>query len=69
MVYLCSEPYAPTREHGVHALDPELSIDWPSPGDVVMSPRDATAPSLRALQEAGRLPSMEACQLLYGRRR
>jgi len=69
MVYLCSEPYAPAREHGVHPLDPDLAIDWPSADDVVMSPRDATAPSLRAMQEAGRLPSWEACRLLYAQRR
>src|SRR3954447_20170703 len=27
--YLCSTPYAPEREHGVHPLDPDIAIDWP----------------------------------------
>ena len=29
VLYLCSTPYAPGREHGVHPLDPEIGIDWP----------------------------------------
>ena len=28
--YLCSAPYAPGREHGVHPLDPAIGIDWPT---------------------------------------
>ena len=28
-LYLCSTPYAPGREHGVHPLDPGLGISWP----------------------------------------
>jgi dTDP-4-dehydrorhamnose 3,5-epimerase len=27
--YLCSTPYAPGREHGVHPLDPAIGISWP----------------------------------------
>jgi dTDP-4-dehydrorhamnose 3,5-epimerase len=69
LVYLCSAPYAPGREHGVHPLDPDLAIGWPSPVHVVMSTKDATAPSLRAMQEAGHLPSWDACQEYYATRR
>src|SRR5437773_2248846 len=29
-VYLCSTPYAPAREHGVHPLDPAVGIAWPA---------------------------------------
>ena len=29
VVYLCSTPYAPGREHGVHPLDDTIAIDWP----------------------------------------
>jgi hypothetical protein len=29
VLYLCSTPYAPAREHGVHPLDPEIGIAWP----------------------------------------
>ncbi len=28
--YLCSAPFAPTREHGIHPLDPAIGIEWPS---------------------------------------
>ena len=30
VVYLCSTPYAPGREHGVHPLDPAIGIEWPT---------------------------------------
>jgi dTDP-4-dehydrorhamnose 3,5-epimerase len=29
VLYLCSTPYAPTREHGVHPLDPAIGITGP----------------------------------------
>ncbi len=29
VMYLCSTPYAPGIEHGIHPLDPALAIDWP----------------------------------------
>src|ERR1700684_3767172 len=32
VLYLCSTPYAPGREHGVHPLDPTLGIAWPLEG-------------------------------------
>ncbi|MFD0656387.1 dTDP-4-dehydrorhamnose 3,5-epimerase [Thermocatellispora tengchongensis] len=44
VVYLCSQPYAPAREHGVHPLDPELGIRWPEDITPVLSPKDAAAP-------------------------
>ena len=28
--YLCSAPYAPDREHGIHPLDPAIGISWPT---------------------------------------
>lgn len=34
IVYLCSETYNPTGEHGVHPLDPELAIEWPTDAPV-----------------------------------
>ena len=63
--YLCSEPYAPTREHGIHPLDPELSMPWPDGADSVLSPKDAAAPSLAAAALAGRLPDFLECCRLY----
>ena len=30
VIYLCSTPYTPGREHGVHPLDPDIGIEWPA---------------------------------------
>ena len=57
VIYLCSEPYAPTREHGVHPLDPDLAIAWPSDVEPILSDKDAAAPTLAEAQQAGLLPS------------
>jgi dTDP-4-dehydrorhamnose 3,5-epimerase len=62
VLYLCSTPYAPAREHGVHPLDPEIGIVWPDGLDPVLSDKDAAAPSLAQAQAAGLLPTYEACQ-------
>ena len=59
--YLCSEPYAPSREHGIHPLDPDLDLPWPA-GDNVLSPKDAAAPTLAEALERGLLPDYAACQ-------
>jgi dTDP-4-dehydrorhamnose 3,5-epimerase len=59
--YLCSEPYAPTREHGIHPLDRELSLPWPDGADSVLSPKDAAAPTLAEARETGLLPGYEEC--------
>ena len=58
--YLCSEPYAPTREHGIHPLDPDLALPWPD-GQSVLSPKDAAAPTLAEALETGLLPNYDAC--------
>ncbi|MDQ3733934.1 MAG: dTDP-4-dehydrorhamnose 3,5-epimerase family protein [Actinomycetota bacterium] len=60
VTYLCSEPYAPQREHAVNAFDTELGIDWGT-DDVTMSDRDAAAPSLVDARTAGLLPDHEVC--------
>jgi len=60
LAYLCSETYAPTREHTIHPLDPDLGIEWPVP-EPLLSARDGAAPSLAVMRAAGRLPSYEAC--------
>jgi dTDP-4-dehydrorhamnose 3,5-epimerase len=64
MLYLCSTPYAPGREHGVHPLDPALGIAWPLDGlDVapILSDKDAGAPALEEALRSGALPSYEDC--------
>jgi dTDP-4-dehydrorhamnose 3,5-epimerase len=62
-LYLCSTPYAPGREHGVHPLDPAIGIAWPA-GDglvPVLSDKDAAAPTLEEALAAGQLPTYEEC--------
>jgi dTDP-4-dehydrorhamnose 3,5-epimerase len=61
VLYLCSTPYAPAREHGVHPLDPDLGIDWSYDGQVILSDKDAAAPSLAEARAAGQLPDYGAC--------
>lgn len=60
--YLCSEGYAPSREHGVHPLDSEIGIQWPVDGEIVLSPKDAEAPTLAEARDQGLLPTFDACQ-------
>jgi dTDP-4-dehydrorhamnose 3,5-epimerase len=60
-VYLCTRSYAPATDHEVHPLDPEIGITWPGGIDIIMSPKDQTAPSLAQLREAGVLPSYQDC--------
>lgn len=59
--YLCSEPYAPAREHGIMPMDPALGLPWPE-GDLVLSPRDAAAPTLAEAIEQGLLPRYDECR-------
>lgn len=65
VAYLCSTPYNPTREHGVHPLDAAIGIEWPkfardgSPLTPVLSEKDAIAPTLAEAKTAGLLPLLE----------
>jgi dTDP-4-dehydrorhamnose 3,5-epimerase len=61
VVYLCSTPYSPGREHGVHPLDPKLGIIWPDDLEPVLSDKDAAAPSLAEALAAGMLPDYGEC--------
>jgi dTDP-4-dehydrorhamnose 3,5-epimerase len=63
--YLCSEVYAPTREYGIHPLDPEIGIEWPSEFTAALSPRDDAAPSLAEAQEKGLLADHTSCLAYY----
>jgi dTDP-4-dehydrorhamnose 3,5-epimerase len=62
VLYLCSTPYAPGREHGVNPLDPAIGITWPDDTEPVLSDKDAGAPSLAQAQAAGLLPDYAECQ-------
>ncbi|MET9457353.1 dTDP-4-dehydrorhamnose 3,5-epimerase [Streptomyces canus] len=61
VVYLCSEGYAPGREHGIHPLDPELGIEWPADVEPLLSDKDAAAPTLAEAAAQGLLPRYEDC--------
>ncbi|MEU1571513.1 dTDP-4-dehydrorhamnose 3,5-epimerase [Streptomyces collinus] len=65
VVYLCSEGYAPGREHGIHPLDPALGIEWPENITPLLSPKDEQAPTLAEAERQGLLPSYEACLAHY----
>jgi dTDP-4-dehydrorhamnose 3,5-epimerase len=61
VLYLCSTPYAPGREHGVHPLDPALGISWPLEETPLLSAKDAAAPTMEEALAAGALPRYEEC--------
>lgn len=63
--YLCSESYAPTREHGIHPLDADLALPWPDGADSVLSPKDAAAPTLAEAVASGLLPQYSECAEWY----
>jgi dTDP-4-dehydrorhamnose 3,5-epimerase len=66
---LCSTPYSPGREHGVHPLDPDIGIEWPAGTAPVLSAKDAAAPTLAEARRAGLLPGYADCAAyLDGRR-
>lgn len=64
-MYLCTAAYNPTREHGIHPLDPEVGLVFPDGLQPLLSPKDAAAPSLAEAREQGLLPSYVACRELY----
>ena len=66
VTYLVSTPYNPSIEHAVHPLDPELALPWPAEiGDLLLSDKDAVAPSLAIAEREGLLPSYDACVAFY----
>jgi dTDP-4-dehydrorhamnose 3,5-epimerase len=62
VLYLCSTPFTPHKEHGFHPLDPDVGIVWPtvardgSPIVPQLSAKDVAAPSLAEAVAAGALP-------------
>lgn len=71
VVYLCSAPYAPGREHGIDPFDPVVGIEWPSVTGVdrpLLSDKDRDAPSLAQVREAGLLPTAAEVRAFLGSR-
>jgi dTDP-4-dehydrorhamnose 3,5-epimerase len=65
VTYLVSSIYNPTAEHGVHPLDADLALPWPRDLDVVLSPKDAAAPTVAAARDRGLLPAYADCRGRY----
>ena len=65
VTYLCSQLYAPAREHTVNPLDPAIGIDWPANLNPILSAKDDAAPSLAEAKSSGLLPSYEECVAYY----
>ncbi|MEB3049499.1 dTDP-4-dehydrorhamnose 3,5-epimerase [Mycolicibacter sp. MYC123] len=56
VMYLCSAGYDPQRELTICATDPAIGIEWPNDHPLVLSERDADAPTLAEVRAAGLLP-------------
>lgn len=69
VMYLCSTEYNPQREHTICATDPALRIDWPGGHELVLSERDAAAPTLKEMEASGLLPTWEAARAFVERLR
>lgn len=64
--YLVNDVYNPQAEFGLDPLDPAIGLDLPLPiEELVLSEKDAAAPTLAQAQAAGILPSWEACVARY----
>ncbi|GAB3088230.1 dTDP-4-dehydrorhamnose 3,5-epimerase family protein [Isoptericola nanjingensis] len=68
VLYLCSAGYDPGHEHGIHPLDPEVGIEWPttardgSPLLAQLSDKDTAAPRLAEARAQGLLPTLDGVQ-------
>jgi epimerase EvaD len=69
MSYLCSEPYAPSGEHGISPLDPALDLPWPAGIEPVLSDKDHAAPTLAEARDSGLLPLYSDCVAYYDKLR
>jgi dTDP-4-dehydrorhamnose 3,5-epimerase len=59
VAYLCSAAYNPAREHTINATDPAIGVVWPDVDELVLSDRDAQAPTLEEVQATGLLPTWD----------
>lgn len=68
VVYLCSTGYSPGREHGIHPLDADIAVAWPttardgSPLTPQLSDKDLAAPTLQQALADGLLPTLESVE-------
>ncbi|MBO1750946.1 dTDP-4-dehydrorhamnose 3,5-epimerase family protein [Actinotalea sp. BY-33] len=72
VLYLCSTGYAPGREHGIHPMDPDVGIEWPTTGrdgaplTPQLSDKDTAAPGLLEARASGLLPDLETVTAYLG---
>ena len=61
--YLTSTVYTPQRELTIDPRDPQLGLELPFAADeLIISPRDAEAPTLAEARERGLLPDFAECR-------
>jgi dTDP-4-dehydrorhamnose 3,5-epimerase len=68
VTYLVSTGYSPGREFGVHPMDPDLDLPWPTDMEFELSAKDLAAPTLAQAREQGLLPTMAECTARYAER-
>jgi dTDP-4-dehydrorhamnose 3,5-epimerase len=57
VAYLVSSAFSPSEEFEINPLDPAIGIEWGIPlQDLLLSPKDATAPLLAERMAQGELP-------------
>ena len=49
--YMASAPYSPEHEAGIRWDDPELAIEWPACGALLVSPKDKRLPSFSEVKK------------------
>jgi dTDP-4-dehydrorhamnose 3,5-epimerase len=64
--YLVSDTYNAAAEHGIDPLDPEIGLEFPGEaGELLLSPKDTEAPSLREARDSGLLPAWDDAAAHY----
>ncbi|MCU1580495.1 MAG: dTDP-4-dehydrorhamnose 3,5-epimerase [Rhodoglobus sp.] len=63
--YLVSETYLPGVEFGINPSDPEVALEFPEVGGLVLSSKDTDAPSLAEAAAAGLLPNWDDARAYY----
>jgi dTDP-4-dehydrorhamnose 3,5-epimerase len=64
--YLTTDVYRPAADRTISLLDQELSLELPfSAGELILSEKDRSAPTLAEAREWGLLPALAACEAAY----
>jgi dTDP-4-dehydrorhamnose 3,5-epimerase len=63
--YLVSDVYNPAAERSLNPLDADIALEFADAGDLLLSPKDTEAPSLRELEASGVLPTWTGMRSFY----